>query len=133
MQLSNTRYIQIDGTRVALLAADEREARLALKELRHKKKELLHFKRRLRRRRKMIVARNEREERVGSAHDMSVLAYIARSLGAVVHTISGWHPLPARALPATLNAVNEDLNTLDEVLLNVNAAILHVEGRLLSS
>ncbi|MFT5511402.1 MAG: hypothetical protein ACI89J_004503 [Hyphomicrobiaceae bacterium] len=131
MQLSNTRYIQIDGTRVALLAADGREARLALKELRHKKKELLHFKRRLRRRRKMIVARNKREARVGSAHDLSALAYIARSLSAVLHAISGWHPFPARALPTSLNAVNEDLNTLDDVLLNVSSAILHVEGKLL--
>lgn len=132
MQLSNTRFIQIDGTRVALLAADEREARLALKELRHKKKELLHFKRRLRRRRKQIVARNKREARVGTAHEMSVLAYVGRSLGAVMHAISGWHPFPARVLPNTLNAVNEDLDTVDEVLLNVDAAILHVEGRLIS-
>lgn len=132
MKLSNTRFIQIEGTRVALLAADEREARIALKELRHKKKELLLFKRRLRRRRQQIVARNKREERVGSTHDMSVLAYVGRSLGAVMHAISGWHPFPGRALPSTLNAVTEDLDTLDEVLLNVNSAILHIEGRLIS-
>ena len=50
LQLSDTRFVQIDGTRVALLVANDAEARIALKELRHKKRELLHYKRRLRRR-----------------------------------------------------------------------------------
>ena len=130
MHLSNTRYIRIDGTRVVLLAGDDQEAQVALKELRHKKKELLHLKRRLRRRLRAIEARDKREQLVGTAPDMSALAYVARSLGAVMRAATGWNPFPARRLPATRNAIAEDLHALEDVLLNVDEAILHVEGKL---
>ena len=130
MQLSNTRFVQIDGTRVALLAADDRKARIALKELRHKKKELLHYKRRLRRRAKMIDARDKREKRVGTSPDLSPWAYVARSLGAVVQLITGWNPFPGAPLPNNREAVAADLHTLSDALLNVDAAILHIEGKL---
>lgn len=133
MQFANTRFVQIDGTRVALLAADEREARIALKELRHKKKELLHYKRRLRRRAKAINARDKRQARTGTSPNMSPWAYVARSLGAVIQLIAGWNPFPGAPLPTSRAAVREDLDTLAEVLLNVDAAILHVEGKLVGA
>ncbi|MGI9475289.1 MAG: hypothetical protein ACR2PI_01180 [Hyphomicrobiaceae bacterium] len=133
MQLADTRFVHIDGTRVALLAADEREARIALKELRHKKRELLHYKRRLRRRSKAIDARDKRQARVGTSPGMSPFAYVARSVGAVVHLATGWNPFPGAPLPTSNAAVREDLDTLAEVLLNVDAAILHIEGKLVGS
>ncbi len=133
MQLSKARYIEIDGTRVALLAADDAEARVALKELRHKKKELLHHKRRLRRRRKAIERWEAQEQHTGTTPGMSPLDFVARSLGAVVAAVSGWDPFPAAGLPLSREAVVEDLYWLDEVLLNVNEAILHVEGKLIDS
>lgn len=130
MQLSNTRFIRIEGTEVRLLAADDREARLALKELRHKKRELLHWKRRLRRRAQTIKARNSRELRTGTSPELGPFAFIGRSLGAVMEAMSGWNPFPVRVLPTTLDGVAEDIRTLDEALLNVEAAMLHVTGKL---
>lgn len=131
MQFSNTRFIRVEGTQVTLLAADDREARLALKELKHKKKELLHYKRRLRRRSEAIEARDKRQSKTGTSPDMSPFAYVARALGAVVQAITGWNPFPGAPLPTSQEAVLEDLNTLDDVLLNVGQAILHVEGKLM--
>ncbi len=131
MKLSPTRFIEVDGTRIALLAADDREARLALEELRHKKKELIHYKRRLRRRAKMIAARDKREKRVGTSPDLSPWGYVARSLGAVVQLITGWNPFPGAPLPNNSHTIAADLHTLDEIRLNVDAAILHIEGKLI--
>jgi len=130
MRLSNTRFVQIDGTRVTLSAADDDEARVALKELRHKKKELLHYQRRLVRRRKAIERRGHREMRVGTSPEMSPWSYVLRSLGAVLALVLGWNPFLPTELPGTLEAVKEDLNTLEEVLLNVNEAVLHIQGKL---
>lgn len=132
LQLSDTRFVQIDGTRVSLLVATDAEARIALKELRHKKKELLHYKRRLRRRAKQIDARDKRQRRVGTSPDLSPFAYVARSLGAVVHLVTGWNPFPGAPLPNNRETVSADLHTLGDVLLNVDAAILHIEGKLVS-
>jgi hypothetical protein len=133
MRLSKTRFIRIENTRVALLAANEDEARLALKELRHKKKELLHHKRRLRRRLKAIDVRDKREARVGTSPEMGPLLYIGRSLGAVIVIATGWNPFPPRSRPQTRDAIMQDMNLLDEVLLNVNEAMLHIEGKLISA
>jgi hypothetical protein len=130
MSLSNTRFIRIDGTHVELSASDDSEARIALKELRHKKKELLHYKRRLVRRRKAIELRHQREVRIGTSPEMSPSSYVLRSLGAVLALIIGWNPFLPAQLPHTLDAVKEDLNTLEEVLLNVDEATLHVQGKL---
>lgn len=131
MQLSNTRYVRIDGTRVLLLAASEAEGHAALKELRHKNKEVLLWKRRLRRRLKTIETSNKREALIGMVADTGPVVYVARSLGAVVALVTGWNPFPVSAgLPRTANAVREDIATLDEVQLNVEEALLHLEGRL---
>jgi hypothetical protein len=130
MRLSDTSFVRIDGTNVALLATVDSEARIALRELRHKKKELLHYQRRPVRRRKAIKLRNQREMRIGTSPEMSPWSYVLRSLGAVLVLIIGWNPFLPAHLPHTLDAVTEDLNTLEEVLLNVNEATLHVQGKL---
>jgi hypothetical protein len=51
MRLSNSRFVRLNGTQVELMARTDEEARAALDELRHKKREIAHWKRRLRRRR----------------------------------------------------------------------------------
>ena len=48
MNLSDTRYIRIEGTSVALELSTDDEAKVALKELRHKKREYQHVKRKIR-------------------------------------------------------------------------------------
>ncbi len=131
MKLSNTRFIRIDGTHVELMARSDEEARAALDELRHKKKELLHWKRRLRRRRDALERTGRHIEKGGTSPNLSPAGYVARSLGAVVHWLSGWNPFPGGiGLPRTIEGVSQDLNTLEEVQQNVEAAMLHIEGKL---
>ena len=131
MKLSDTRFIRIDGTHVELMATNDDEARTALAELRHKKKELLHWKRRLRRRRAALERNDRHIQKGGTSPHLSPLGYVGRALGAVVHWLSGWNPFPGGlGLPRTLDGVAQDLNTLDEVQQNVEAAMLHIEGRL---
>jgi hypothetical protein len=100
MRLSNTSFVRIDGTNVALLATVDSEARIALRELRHKKKELLHYQRRPVRRRKAIKLRNQRAMRIGTSPEMSPWSHVLRSLGAVLVLIIGLEPIFASPLAA---------------------------------
>ena len=112
MKLSDTRFIRIDGTHVELMATNDDEARTALAELRHKKKELLHWKRRLRRRRAALERTSRHIEEGGTSPHLSPLGYIGRALGAAVHWLSGWNPFPGGlGLPRSLAGVAQDLTT----------------------
>jgi hypothetical protein len=131
MKFSDTRHIRIEGTHVELMATTDKEARAALDELRHKKKELLHWKRRLRRCRAALKHTGRHIEKGGTSPHLSPLGYVGRSLGAVVHWLSCWNPFPGGVgLTRTIEGVSEDLNTLDELQQNMEAAMLHIEGRL---
>ena len=52
MQLASMRYVKIDGTAVGVTVASAAEARAALKELRHKKREIKFLRSALLRRQK---------------------------------------------------------------------------------
>ena len=68
--------------------------------------------------------------RIGRSPEKSPRSYVLRSLGAVLALIIGWNLFLPAHLPHILDAVTGDLNTLEEVLLNVNEATLHVQGKL---
>ena len=86
---------------------------------------------RLRRRRSALERTGRHIEKGGTSPHLSPIGYVGRALGAVVHWSSGWNPFPGGlGLPRTIEGITQDLNTLDEVQQNVEAAMLHIEGRL---
>ena len=52
MQLSETRFVKIDGTNISASVNSATEAKIAIKEIRQKKKEFAHIKRGLMRQKK---------------------------------------------------------------------------------
>lgn len=137
MQFSETRHIRIDGTRVALDVSTDDEARQALSELRQKKREFQHVKRRLRRAleaaRKSSARRGTRARRKSTASHpafASPLSYVTHSLGAVVALVRGGETAKQRTSPADVRDLEADLARVEETMLNLDEAIVYVAGRL---
>lgn len=123
MQLREMRFARIDGTEVLVEVKSEKEARTAIKELRHKKKELALLKRR--------IARQELRARrtIDRAEEAPAREARRRGLFATLRRVSRAFrrrdPLP------DLDAIQRDLDKTDEILHNIDSCIIQLEGRLL--
>jgi hypothetical protein len=123
MQLREMRFARIDGTEVLVEVKSEKEARTAIKELRHKKKELALLKRR--------IARQELRARrtIDRAEEAAAREARRRGLFATLRRVSRAFrrrdPLP------DLDAIQRDLDKTDEILHNIDSCIIQLEGRLL--
>lgn len=123
MQLREMRFAKIDGTEVLVEVKSETEAKAAIKELRHKKKELALLKRR--------IAKQEARARrtIERAEDAAEREARRRGLFATLRRVSRafrkTEPLP------DLNAIRGDLDKTDEILHNIDSCIVQLEGRLL--
>ena len=123
MQLRQMRYARIDGTEVMVDVKSEKEAKAAIKELKHKKKELALLKRRLAKQELRARRTIERAEAAAAreASRRGVLATLRR-----VSRVFGKRP----ALPDP-EAYRRDLDKADEILHNIESCIIQIEGRLL--
>lgn len=123
MQLREMRFARIDGTEVLVEVKSEKEARTAIKELRHKKKELALLKRRIARqelRARRTIDRAE-EAAAREARRQGLFATLRR----VSRAFRRRDPLP------DLDAIQRDLDKTDEILHNIDSCIIQLEGRLL--
>jgi predicted Zn-dependent protease len=123
MQLREMRFARIDGTEVLVEVKSEKEAKAAIKELRHKKKELALLKRRLAReearaRRTIQRAENEAERESRRRGLFATLRRVSRAFK------------KGPALP-DVDAIEKDLEKADEILHNIDSCIIQLEGRLL--
>ena len=127
MELSDTRYIRIDGTSVTASVNTAAEAKIAVKEIRQKKREFMHIKRGLLRQRKaaerVVSAARKRKpkpagflSRVGST--LSKVASIAGARG----TASAAMDLPR---------LERECAATEEILHNLDAVLIQIEGKLL--
>lgn len=123
MQLREMRFARIEGTEVRVEVRSEKEARAAIKELRHKKKEVALLKRR--------IARQEASARraIERAEDAAAREARRRGLFAALRRVSRAfgkrEPLP------DLDAIRGELDKADEILHNLDSCIIQLEGRLL--
>lgn len=128
MQLSPTRFMRIEGTEVLVQVNSSEEAKLAMKELAHKKKELAHIKRMLLRQQKSVRRRRERAERppswVWNVFDPK--KKLVRAVSAVVGVFVP--PKPAREP----NDIADELRQIDEIVLNIESCRLQIQGKLIS-
>ncbi len=123
MQPREMRFARIIGTEVLVEVKSATEAKAAIKELRHKKKELAFLKRRsaaqeLRARR--TVARAEEAAR-RTARQRGLLATLRRIFGAFGRK---------KNLP-DLAGLRRDIEKTGEILHNIDSCIIQLEGRLL--
>ena len=128
MQLAPMRYVKIDGTAVGVTVASASEAKAALKELRHKKREIKFLRGALLRRQK--AARPEPGKRRRPA---SFLLRLWRGLRWLASALIDVATVSASERKQKSPAeIERELQWADEVLHNIEGCILQLEGKLLT-
>jgi len=123
MQLTPMRFTTIEGTEVTVKVNSPQEAKTAIKELRHRKKEVGLHRRALLRRHKAAQKERARIERAAGqrARRRGVLGSLAR----LTSLFRGEKPLH------DLGAIEQELHLVDETLHNLDVCIVQIEGKLL--
>jgi len=128
MQLAPMRYVKIDGTAVGVTVASASEAKAALKELRHKKREIKFLRGALLRRQK--AARPETGKR---KRPVSALRRLWRGVGwlaaALIDVATVSRGERKKRSPVE---IERELAWTEEVLHNLEGCILQLEGKLLT-
>ena len=129
MQLAPMRYTIIDGTAVAVTVTSAREAKAALKELGHKKRELKFLRTALVRRQKAARAKqNNKTTRKRSLVWRSIAA-----LGAIISWMFEAATVPrAERRARDPGEIERDLQRIDETSHNIEGCIVQLQGKLLA-
>jgi hypothetical protein len=123
MQLREMRFAKIDGTEVLVEVNSATEAKAAIKELRHKKKELALLKRRIAKQEGRARRTHERAEADAARESRR------RGLFATLRRVS--RAFSKRETLPDLEAIERDLEKTDEIIHNIESCIVQLEGRLL--
>lgn len=124
MQLREMRFARIEATEVIVSVTSAEEAKAAIKELRHKKKEINLLKRRMQKeqaRAKRAVAREERE-RSRAASRRGIVGTLKRVSNA----------FRSKKPERDLAAIEREIETAEEILHNLDSCIIQIEGKLLT-
>jgi hypothetical protein len=123
MKLTPMRFTTIEGTDVTVQVTTSSDAKLAIKELRHRKKEVGLHRRALMRQQKTAQKEQVRTERASAAR--------AKRRG-VVASVTRMVSLFRKEKPIyDLDSIEQELHMSDEVMHNIDACILQIEGKLL--
>lgn len=117
------RFARIDGTEVLVEVKSEAEAKAAIKELRHKKKELALLKRRIL---KQEAGARRTIERAEAAAEREARK---RGLFATLRRVS--RAFSKRETLPDVDALEREVEKADEILHNIESCIIQLEGRLL--
>jgi len=128
MQLSPTRYVKIEGTEVTVVVTSAEEAKAAIKELKHKKKEYAWLKKAITR---QIQAVERSKKRMRPAKKPRGQTWLARVASVVGDLTRGPEIIRAGVAAGELPAMRRECKTIDDILHNLDSAVLQVEGRLL--
>lgn len=123
MQLTPMRFTTIEGTEVTVKVNSPKEAKTAIKELRHRKKEVgLHRRALLRLQRAAAKERTRLERAAGQrSRRRGFFASMARAAS-----------LFRRDKPLhDLESIEHELHLVDETLHNLDVCIVQIEGKLL--
>jgi uncharacterized membrane protein YgaE (UPF0421/DUF939 family) len=125
MKLTPMRFTTIEGTDVTVQVTSSADAKRAIKELRHRKKEVGLHRRALQRQKKAAQKEQVRSERASAAR---------KQRRGVIAAMSRVTSLFRKETPLyDLDSIERELQMTDEVLHNIDACILQIEGKLLLS
>ena len=130
MQLAATRHISFEGSTVVLAPASHAEAKAALKELRHKKRELTWHRKSLLRRKKTATERASKKKRTTSRRKSSWSSRLADAWAFLMGLPSAF--AQARGTMDVAD-IERQVAYIDELTHNIDSAIIQVEGRLLNA
>jgi exonuclease VII small subunit len=123
MQLRPMTYASVEGTEVQVQVNTSAEAKTAIKELRHRKKELGLLKKRLQ---KSLKANRTAVQKATTAHEKALkkggITGVAARVG---------HAFRDTQSEEDAKQIEKDLANLEEVLTNIDSCIIQIEGRLL--
>jgi hypothetical protein len=130
MQLAPMRYTKIEGSKVAVTVTSAAEAKSALKELRHKKRELKFLRAALARRQRAVRAK------LSTPSKKPRRSMLRRTLSGFGWLI-GWLFEAATVPKAERRArdpqeIERELQQIDETLHNIEGCILQLQGRMLT-
>ena len=125
MKLTPMRFTTIEGTDVTVQVTSPADAKRAIKELRHRKKEVGLHRRALMRQQKAALKEQVRSERATAerARRRGVIASVTR----MASVFREEKPL------YDLSSIEQELQMTDEVMHNIDECILQIEGKLLLS
>jgi hypothetical protein len=130
MQLAPMRYTRIDGTAVAVSVKSATEAKAAVKELRHKKRELKFLRAALARRQRALRPRpSGRRGRTEESVLRWVLMGVGRGLASLIELATVSREERRARDPAE---IEREVHRLDETLHNIEGCLLQLQGKLLS-
>jgi hypothetical protein len=129
MQLAPMRFVKIDGTAVSVTVTSAEEAKAALKELRHKKRELKFLRGALGKKQRAGRAQRAKAAKAPKTGLQTFLDDVRWGLSAIVE--QGTEPAQAPK-PRTLADIEAEVRKLDETLHNIEGCILQLQGKLLS-
>jgi hypothetical protein len=130
MQLAPMRYTTIDGTAVSVSVRSAAEAKAAVKELRHKKRELKFLRAALVRR---LRALRPGQGRRGNRPERSLLGRTFSGIGWLVAGIVEAATVSRDERRArNPGEIERDIHAIDETLHNVEGCILQLQGKLLT-
>jgi hypothetical protein len=124
MQLTPMRFTTIEGTEVTVKVNSPKEAKTAIRELRHRKKEVGLHRRALLRLQRSAVKERMRLER--AAGQRSRRRGMFGSLARVASLLRPDKPLH------DLDYIEQELHRVDETLHNIDVCIVQIEGKLLT-
>jgi hypothetical protein len=128
MQLAAMRYTRIEGTAVSVTVTSAIEAKAALKELRHKKRELKFLRGALLRQQRAAEAKQKKRKRSSSGL-WKVIAAIRWAIAALIDLFTVSRAERRARSPAE---IEREMQRIDETLHNVDGCILQIEGKLLT-
>jgi hypothetical protein len=129
MQLAPMRYTRIEGTAVAVSVKSAAEAKAAVRELRHRKRELKFLRSALVRRQRAQRPKPAGRAKRAPSLVWRALAGLGRLLGALVERVT----IPSEERRARDPAeIERELNRIDETLHNIEGCILQLQGKLLT-
>lgn len=131
MQLAPMRYTRIEGTAVAVSVKSADEAKAAVKELRHRKRELKFLRAALVRRQRAL--RPKQGKRRSRADDTRAVSRAVDGLGGFIGGLFNQATVPREERSARDPAeIEREIRRIDETLHNIEGCILQLQGKLLS-
>ena len=128
MQLAPMRYTKIEGTAVSVSVTSADEAKAALKELRHKKRELKFLRSALLRRQRAARVKQSSSPKQSRSLLRRFFAGLAWLVGALFEVATVSRTERRARDPAE---IERELHRLDETLHNIEGCLLQLQGKLL--
>jgi hypothetical protein len=123
------RFSKIDGTTVSVDVTSAAEAKAALKELRHKKRELKFLRGALAKRLKSAKPKRASKAKPPKSGLATFIDDVRWGLSAMVESKPEPAKSPRKPTPAEME---RELKVLDETLHNIEGCILQLQGKLLT-